>query len=169
MSKATATFETEEEFTTAEPCDIHVLRDSTGEVWMTWDTEDGDWYAIRPRNEDDPKGRNGDVARPVGPTPIGNIPFPVAVIDVHKALPKGYAADTRPYYPDEYELSDSYAGLSEDVKSKSYDEAYADAERGLNDLKKCAWAEGSMAGHINASETRPDRWHRNPYREQEEA
>lgn len=85
MTKAIATFETEEEFIEANLSDTQVLRDAVGDTWLVWPGED-DWYAVRPRNEDDPNGPDGDGARPVGPELIESIPFPVTALDVHTVL-----------------------------------------------------------------------------------
>lgn len=48
-----------------------------GEVWLAWETEDGDWWAFRPRHEEDRDGPEGDRFRPVGPTPLESLRFPV--------------------------------------------------------------------------------------------
>lgn len=90
MSKTTTTFETEDEFLESDLSDTQVLRDADGNVWLAWPGED-DWYALRPRSEDEPKGPDGDEPRPIGPEPLDSVPFPVIALDVHVALVEGGA------------------------------------------------------------------------------
>lgn len=94
MGNVIATFETEDAFIAAELSDVHTLRDGAGDVWLVFGGFDGDWWAIRARNEDDPAGPDEDHSRPVGPSSIGNLKFPVAVIDVHDALAEAEAIAT---------------------------------------------------------------------------
>lgn len=57
-----------------------------GEFWIAWETVDGDWFAVRPRHEDDPEGENGDRWRPVGPVKLEEISFPVTVVEACDAI-----------------------------------------------------------------------------------
>lgn len=48
---------------------------------------------------------------------------------------------TEPYTPDETELCDSYAGVMNEYAGQSYDQAEADAERGIAKIKADALRE----------------------------
>lgn len=48
---------------------------------------------------------------------------------------------TEPYTPDEAEVIDCYAGLMEEQAGENYDQAKADAERGIEAIKAKARAE----------------------------
>lgn len=50
-----------------------------------------------------------------------------------------------PYTPDEAELIGCYAGAMEEQAGENYDQAKADAERGIAKIKADAWAEGQEA------------------------
>ncbi|SDD42063.1 dATP/dGTP pyrophosphohydrolase domain-containing protein [Auraticoccus monumenti] len=82
------THETEDDFLDAAH-DDHLLVRAGGELWLGWETEDGDWYFCRPASEDDPLGPEGDRWRPVGPTPLSSLPFPVVVVHANEALEVG--------------------------------------------------------------------------------
>ena len=84
MSNAVATFDTENDFLDAELTDTQAVIDASGEVWLAFAGED-EWYCVRPLGEEEPKGPQGDEARPLGPVPIGWVEFPVTAVDVHKA------------------------------------------------------------------------------------
>lgn len=75
-----ATHDTVEDFYDAVHTDILVVR-AGGEFWQAWETEDGDWYAARPRHEDDPEGPDGDRWRPIGPELIERLQFPIEAHD----------------------------------------------------------------------------------------
>lgn len=57
------------------------LRDANGELWIAFCTDDGDWYAVRPRGEDDGKSLDaGDPFRPIGPVLVEHdVPIPWVV------------------------------------------------------------------------------------------
>jgi hypothetical protein len=65
-----------------------VIRDAERRIWLAWETENGNWYAVRPRSEDDPE-RYGDPCRPVGPFPVENLSFPLHCVVAYKALDGG--------------------------------------------------------------------------------
>lgn len=59
--------------------DEAVLRDGDGRVWLAWGTEDGEYWAVRPRDEDDGKSADG-AWHPVGPVSIEGLPYPWLVV-----------------------------------------------------------------------------------------
>lgn len=100
------------------------------------------------------------------------------------------------YMPDEAELIGCYAGAMEEQAGENYDQAKADAERGveaikakaraeafndarhnmqlsldaaINPLRAEAWDEGAAAAFRDALRATPGVDFSNPYREQEEA
>lgn len=81
--------ETVESFYEAEHDDILVATDAVGFVWLAWNAESGDWFAIRPLNEDDAVVASlgvGDPWTPVGPVNFEELDFPITVADARKAL-----------------------------------------------------------------------------------
>lgn len=79
--------EDHDSFCAAEHTDQIIIRDRDGLIWQAWETEDGDWYAIRPRNDDDqPHGFDDDGWRPVGPDGIESLRFPLYVASADDAL-----------------------------------------------------------------------------------
>lgn len=76
---------------------------------------------------------------------------------------------SNPYIPDETELRDCYAGLSEEYAGEDYATAKADAERGIAKIKADAWT--AAVDYVrdrefqDATAFRMNK--RNPYREQE--
>lgn len=81
---------------------------------------------------------------------------------------------TEPYIPDEAEVIDCYAGLMEEQAGENYDQAKADAERGIAKIKADAWAEGYETGCSSPYGTatpsgKPYDPEPNPYRIEEEA
>lgn len=87
-------FDTEEEFLAAELNSDLVLCDAVGDLWLAWEDDYGDWWAIRSRGEDDHPGPKGDEPRPVGPNRISSLRFPVAALDVHDAFADDEALGT---------------------------------------------------------------------------
>lgn len=79
------THNTPEEFYDAVHDDMLVIR-SVGEHWLAWEDEDGDWFAVRPRSDEDVRGPGGDRWRPVGPTLVEALTFPITVAYVHEAF-----------------------------------------------------------------------------------
>ncbi len=75
---------------------------------------------------------------------------------------------SNPYTPDEAELRDCYAGLSEEYAGEDYATAKADAERGIAKIKAEAWDEGNRAANTMLL-TDPPKKPKNPYRIKEEA
>lgn len=72
-----------ESFCDAGVSDIALMIDSKGETWLGWGAEDGEHYAIRPRNEEDPKGPDGDRGRPIGPRIIEGLEFPIRCFTIY--------------------------------------------------------------------------------------
>ncbi len=68
--------ETIEDFYAAEHTELMVVT-AAGDIWLAWETEDGEWWVTRPRHEDDAEGPEGDKQRPVGPSPLESLPFPI--------------------------------------------------------------------------------------------
>jgi len=52
------------------------IQDRFYRVWLAWENEDGDCYAIRARDEDDEPGPQGWRWAPIGPVRIDQIPLP---------------------------------------------------------------------------------------------
>lgn len=53
------------------------LRDGEHKTWLAWCSTDGDWYGIRPLDEDDgTTAQATDPARPIGPFVIEDLPRP---------------------------------------------------------------------------------------------
>lgn len=78
MTDQTTKHEGIDGFYTAEHTEMLIVR-AAGEAWLAWETEDGDWFAIRPRSEDDAEGSEEDRWRPIGPEPIESLNFPITV------------------------------------------------------------------------------------------
>ncbi|MCQ9367365.1 hypothetical protein NQ036_03770 [Brevibacterium sp. 91QC2O2] len=77
--------QTIESFLDAAHSDQLLMR-SGGEVWLAWETEEGEWFAARPRNEDDPVIVTGDRWRPCGPTLVEDLKFPIEVVEATAAF-----------------------------------------------------------------------------------
>ncbi|MDS2172503.1 hypothetical protein Q7C18_07345 [Nesterenkonia sp. CL21] len=75
-----------DDFLEAVYTDYLAVRDSTGQWWQSWESEDGEWYALRPRNEEDPEGPTGDRYRPVGPIYLERLAFPIQCVVLADAL-----------------------------------------------------------------------------------
>ena len=73
------THETFSHFLDAAHDDLLIIR-SCGELWLAWETEDGEWFAVRPRSDEDQDGPDGDRWRPVGPTPVESMTFPLVAV-----------------------------------------------------------------------------------------
>lgn len=65
-----------EDFCAAEIGDQTTIRDGYGRLWLAWETEAGDRWAVRPRDEDDVAHSADDPWRPVGPERIEHLPLP---------------------------------------------------------------------------------------------
>lgn len=72
----------------AEHDDHLLVRDAAHRLWLAWETEDGDWFAVRARDEDDSELNVdvGDRWRPIGPCPISLLHYPVTVVHANDAL-----------------------------------------------------------------------------------
>lgn len=79
--------------------------------------------------------------------------------------------NSEPYTPDEIELRDSYAGVMDEYVGQDYDQAKADAERGIAKIKADAWTDAvnyvRYREFQDATAFRMNK--RNPYRIEEEA
>lgn len=65
-----------------------VIRDARNRIWLAWETESGNWFAVRPRSEDDFEPLT-DTWRPVGPAPVVGLPFPLRCVVANSALDGG--------------------------------------------------------------------------------
>lgn len=74
----TTTHETLDDFLDAAYDQMMLIR-AEGDLWLGWETEDGDWYIVRPRHDEDDPGPEGDEYRPVGPASIEGLRFPIQV------------------------------------------------------------------------------------------
>lgn len=80
------THEDFESFDAAEYDDTLIVSDGVGLIWTAFETEWGDWYAVRPRNEDDEPGPDGDRWRPVGLVDVEAMSFPLRCVRAHDAI-----------------------------------------------------------------------------------
>lgn len=63
-----------------------LLRDRHHEHWLAFESDWGDWWAVRPRSEDDDVPDEGKRWTPIGPVSVEILPFPVVAVKVHDAL-----------------------------------------------------------------------------------
>lgn len=87
MSAANVTtHEDFDSFHEAEHDEALVIRDGRGDPWLAFQTEDGDWYAVRPRHEDDEPYSEHDPWRPVGLVEVESLRYPLHVVPVVSVL-----------------------------------------------------------------------------------
>lgn len=67
---------TSEDFYDAIYGDTVTIRDGIARLWLAFESEDGDWFAVRPRHEEDGRGSEKDPWRPIGPLPLDKVPLP---------------------------------------------------------------------------------------------
>lgn len=67
--------------------DMVVLEDDSKRAWLAWESEDGEWYASRPRDEEDAPGPEDDRWRPIGPMGLCEVPFPVRAVRLADVSP----------------------------------------------------------------------------------
>lgn len=82
----TTTYEDFEALCDAEPGDLLFLRAHLGRHWMAWADQDGEWWAIRPRDDDDEPAPAGDEWRPIGPVDVEQLTFPIQCRPAHAAF-----------------------------------------------------------------------------------
>lgn len=58
-------------------------RDRDGDTWVLDRTEDGDWQGVRPRRDDEDLGPDEDEWRPIGPTAVEHMAFPLTLLSVN--------------------------------------------------------------------------------------
>lgn len=58
----------------------HMIVLAEGDLWLAWESEDGEWWVTRPRHEDDAAGPEGDPSRPIGPSPLDGLQFPIRCV-----------------------------------------------------------------------------------------
>lgn len=76
--------ETFEDFADQEYADQVLIRDHTGELWLAFETEWGDWLAVRSRGEGDVEVAEPDRWRPVGPDSVEGLAFPIEAVEVER-------------------------------------------------------------------------------------
>jgi hypothetical protein len=59
-----------------------VIQDARFDPWVAFQTEEGDWLAVRARHKDDERYSEHDPWRPVGPEEVEELRFPVRVAEV---------------------------------------------------------------------------------------
>ena len=74
-----AEFKTMDDFYAAEYDDWVVIRDAKHDVWLACESDHGDWWAVRPRGEEDDHLHRYDQDRPVGPLLVETLWFPIKV------------------------------------------------------------------------------------------
>jgi hypothetical protein len=67
--------------------DAVIIQDARFDVWVAFQTDGGDWLAVRPRNEgEEPSGEDDDRWRPLGPEDVEGLSYPISVVETATAF-----------------------------------------------------------------------------------
>jgi hypothetical protein len=81
IGKGSVSYDDFESFSEAEHGPV-MIQDARFDPWAAFQTEDGDWLAVRARHEDDEPYSEHDPWRPVGPEEVEELRFPLRVAEV---------------------------------------------------------------------------------------